>query len=386
MKIVFVSNYYNHHQSAFSEAMVRLLGDGYAFISTTPVESERINMGWSATDRPPFVLLAYASSEDQEKCKKLILEADCVIWGDAPRTYLKQRLAQKKLTFLYTERIFKSGFQYKKWPMTFLRHFYIFGRHSNLYLLCASAYTATDFAKLLLFKNKAFKWGYFPQVKHFSDIHVVLQPKASCSITWAARFIDWKHPELPILAAKQLKDSGYTFSMNLIGTGALEASMKSLVSDLALQDCVHFLGAMSPDNVRKHMENSEIFLCTSDFNEGWGAVVNEAMSSGCAVVASHAMGSVPYLIHHNNNGFIFESENLSDLVRNLRYLLDHSEQRAAIGAAAYATIRDTWNANIAAERLIALTQSLLENKRTSPYTTGPRSTAQLLNNNWYHGV
>ena len=81
-----------------------------------------------------------------------------------------------------------------------------------------------------------------------------------------------------------------------------------MIREKKLEDCVHMLGAMSPDEVRKHMEQANIFLFTSDRNEGWGAVLNEAMNSGCAVVASHAIGSVPYLIKNGNNGYIYENE------------------------------------------------------------------------------
>ena len=44
------------------------------------------------------------------------------------------------------------------------------------------------------------------------------------------------------------------------------------------------------------MEESEIYLVTSDRKEGWGAVVNEAMNSGCAVVADHMIGAAPWMI------------------------------------------------------------------------------------------
>jgi hypothetical protein len=37
---------------------------------------------------------------------------------------------------------------------------------------------------------------------------------------------------------------------------------------------------MPPEEVRVHMEQSNIYLFTSDFGEGWGAVLNEAMNSG----------------------------------------------------------------------------------------------------------
>ena len=49
------------------------------------------------------------------------------------------------------------------------------------------------------------------------------------------------------------------------------------------------------------MEKSEIFLFTSDKGEGWGAVLNESMNSACAVVASHAIGSVPFLLKDGEN-------------------------------------------------------------------------------------
>ena len=46
-----------------------------------------------------------------------------------------------------------------------------------------------------------------------------------------------------------------------------------------------------------YMESSHIFLLfTSDRNEG--AALNESMNSGCAVVASDAIGSVPYLMRY----------------------------------------------------------------------------------------
>ena len=53
------------------------------------------------------------------------------------------------------------------------------------------------------------------------------------------------------------------------------------------------------------MERADIYLATSDRQEGWGAVINEAMNSGCAVVADHMMGAVPYLISHEENGMIY---------------------------------------------------------------------------------
>ena len=47
MKWVFASNYINHHQIPFCDAMYELLQGSFAFIQTMEMEEERVRMGWS---------------------------------------------------------------------------------------------------------------------------------------------------------------------------------------------------------------------------------------------------------------------------------------------------------------------------------------------------
>ena len=44
--MAFVSNYINHHQIPFCNAMNRLLQGNFLFIQTEPMEEQRIQMGW----------------------------------------------------------------------------------------------------------------------------------------------------------------------------------------------------------------------------------------------------------------------------------------------------------------------------------------------------
>ena len=41
MKIVFISNYFNHHQKPLSDALFGMIGEGYSFISTSTMSEER---------------------------------------------------------------------------------------------------------------------------------------------------------------------------------------------------------------------------------------------------------------------------------------------------------------------------------------------------------
>ena len=79
MTIIFVSNYINHHQIPFSEACYRELGEGYRFIQTEPMEEERVAMGWGTEGcRLPYVRHLY---EEEEECRRLILESDIAVFG-----------------------------------------------------------------------------------------------------------------------------------------------------------------------------------------------------------------------------------------------------------------------------------------------------------------
>ncbi|NLX74757.1 MAG: glycosyltransferase family 4 protein [Synergistaceae bacterium] len=83
--------------------------------------------------------------------------------------------------------------------------------------------------------------------------------------------------------------------------------------------------------VREEMEKANIFLFTSDRQEGWGAVLNESMKSGCAVVGSKTIGSVPFLINHEENGLIYSNDDIEDLYFNVEKLLKNEELRKKYG-------------------------------------------------------
>lgn len=263
-----------------------------------------------------------------------------------------------------------------------------FYRNRPVYMLCASAYTALDYGIHGAYFGKTFKWGYFPETKHY-DLDDLMSQKQSTkdgcvSILWAGRLIDMKHPETAVNLADALRRKGYTFKLSIIGNGSLEDELKATILEKNLSDHVEMLGAMPPEKVRGHMEKADIFLFTSDFGEGWGAVLNESMNSGCAVVASHAIGSVPFLIKHRENGMIYHSGNMDELYEHVKYLLDHPAEQKRMGQAAYETIVGEWNAEIAAERLVQLAEHLLSGEKYPDlFESGPCSRAKILKDDWY---
>ena len=381
MKLVFASNYFNHHQSALSEALHARTSGDYYFIATSEMRQGRGELGYGSDSTPGFVLRAHQG--DEVEARRRIEEADALIIGSAPEKLIAARIGSGKLTFRYSERLLKKKLSLTGWVKRFILLNVRNPRHKAVYLLCAGGYTAADFAKFGLFKGRAYQWGYFPETKHYPSCEALLLEKQPNELLWAGRLIDWKHPEYAIEVAKRLKAAGTEFTLNIIGSGELETTLRQQIEAEGLQGCINLLGSMKPEYVRKYMERASIFLATSDRQEGWGAVINEAMNSGCAVVASHAMGAVPYLINHDDNGLIYRSGDIDMLYEQVRTLLADGEKCAAIGARAYETITQKWNAEVAAERFCQLSRAILSGQEAPDlYQDGPCSRAQILSDDW----
>lgn len=369
--MVFVSCYLSIHQVPVCEEIYKRLGEDFHYISVSRIPSWRLKSGYSDLDSEyPFVVKAY---ENEERALKLSEESDVVIVGSAPDKYIIKRLRMNKLTFRCSERFYKKGYRLKSFVHDYISSWIHHRRFRNkkLYMLCASAYTAEDCKRFGNYSKKMYKWGYFPSFfeMDLESLFVRKKSQGVVSILWAGRLVEFKHPEMAISLARHLKDKGISFSMRIVGSGDLEGSISEMISKYDLRDCVKLLGVMDPNSVREEMKDSDIFLFTSDYGEGWGAVVNEAMNSGCAVIACDAAGSVPFLIKDGENGLTFsigEQERMNLLVERL--VVDE-EYRVKLGKCAYESIRDIWNAKVAVDRLMVL----INNVKTSDisYDEGP---------------
>lgn len=387
MKIALYSDYLNHHQLPLALAINKIPNVEYIFVANTPFNEKRISLGYKDLNSSyDFVLRTYESKKNLKIAHDLARDADIVMVGCAPISFLWDRIRVGKTAFRPIERLFKEENRVYNFPRNVFRSFKYFIPFQNkkLFFLAASAYLAADANFLANYKNKVFRWAYFTECKEINcmslekerirhDIPVIL---------WVGRFLKWKHPECPIYMAKELKKKGYKFKVDMIGGGEMKDVLVDLIKRNDLEDCVSLLGTKTPEEVRLLMEQSDIFLLTSDSNEGWGAVLNESMSSGCAVVASHACGSSPFLIKDGENGFMYKSGNTQQLQQKVELLLNDVNLRLKMGRNAFNYIREMWSAELAAERLIDLSDRLA-NGLSSQFVDGPCSPSPILRNNWY---
>lgn len=379
MKILFLSNFFNHHQKPLADYLYSVLMDDYVFVETMDhFPEEQLNLGYNSYDVPYTVRY-----RDQKAfVDRMILEADVVICGQAPVGMIKDRLKTGKLTFRCSESRYKKLNRFLKWPIYTYESYWF----NKCYLLCASAFAPIDYYLSGMSPEKCYKWGYFTEVKKYESVVDLMRMKRakhpqSVSILWAGRLLGWKHPERALYVAENLKNKGYSFTLEIIGTGKLQSKLARLISEKGLDDCVKLLGSMPHVEVRKKMEESDVFLFTSGRGEGWGAVLNESMNSGCAVVVDGNIGSAPYLIDNGVNGLIYSGEDNSDLLKKVERLVQDRTMTVSLGRKAYETILNIWNAEVAGKNLMALCDALLTNN-VVPIMNGPCEHAPLMLRTW----
>lgn len=279
MKVIFVSNFLTHHQVPFCEEMQKKLGNDFKFVSTVKIFQWRLDLGFKDLDQEyDYVVRAYESDEAFKEAKKLVDEADIVIIGSTTDDLLVDRLKQDKIVVRYRSRIWlfvdgfwKTVFNKDKIKLLYGRHLK-YRKNKNLYLLCANAYGANDFGGLGLYKNKMYKWGYFLETNKYNIDELIAKKEQNekMQIIWVARFLKWKHPEYVVKLAKKLKAQNYKFHIQMLGQGVLEEKTRQQIKQNNLEDVVEIVGQVPSDKVKDYMEKANIFIGTSDSNEGWG--------------------------------------------------------------------------------------------------------------------
>lgn len=383
IKVVYLSNLLNHYQLALSKGFVKLENVDYYFISTTTLTEERKKLKIPEYNHyDSWAVCALDSDKEKQRAYELFMDADIAIYGMVPKEFkylLKDRHKAKKNVFHASERVYKKKPKLIEMPLRAILYFFRHTIHRNDYMLCASAFTAPDYRRTGNYKNKVFKWGYFSEFIEYKNFEFANKKNQNkFQICWVGRYLDWKHPESMIHLAKYLKNKNYNFIIKMVGVGELFDVIKQKVFDEKLTDCVEIIGSLPPEGVREIMLESHVFAFTSDRGEGWGVVLNEAMNSGCVVVGSNTIGSVPFLLNDGQNGIVFKSEDWNDMSSKIESLIHDKNKCHELSIAAYNTIRDIWNPDIAAKRFVNMAQSILCGKDTPYNDMGPCSRAPII--------
>ncbi|MFN8387110.1 MAG: glycosyltransferase family 4 protein [Anaerolineales bacterium] len=136
-------------------------------------------------------------------------------------------------------------------------------------------------------------------------------------IIFAGRFMEQKSPLQIIETLNEIKDLPWKCVM--IGDGPLMPDVKKSMEELGLGDRFILTGWITPDEVMKQFEQSDILFMPS-LSEGLPVVGVQALSKGLAIVASRVGGFVD-LVDEGRNGYLVEVGNSEGFKSKLQELL-----------------------------------------------------------------
>lgn len=138
--------------------------------------------------------------------------------------------------------------------------------------------------------------------------------------------------------------------LTLVGDGPAGDQMRRLASELGLGDDCRFEPATrTPEQWLRRMD---IFVQPSR-SEALSNSLMEAMSAGCAVVASRVGGN-PELVDDGRTGLLFPSGDPAALAGRLRELVDNAERRRQMAAAGRRAMREHFSPEACIDSMSAI--------------------------------
>ena len=130
----------------------------------------------------------------------------------------------------------------------------------------------------------------------------------------------YKAPDIVVKAIARLVRKGYHIKLTWLGGGQYLEPMRELAASLGVSDHVDFRGAVSLDEVRKELDNADLFVHASRA-EGLPRALIEAMAKGLPAVGSTVAG-IPELI---DKKALVPPNNVKKLSDTIAYFIDNPE-------------------------------------------------------------
>ncbi|RZK60938.1 MAG: glycosyltransferase family 1 protein, partial [Pedobacter sp.] len=138
------------------------------------------------------------------------------------------------------------------------------------------------------------------------------------------RLVSDKGVDLALLALHKLKKLSLkrqeptNYTLTIIGEGEELGKLKLLVTELDLINDVTFLGSLTGETLIKTLNEHQVMLVPSRWQEPFGVVVLEGMACGCIPVVSDSGGLRDAV---GDAGLIFKNGDVDDLVEKMNLLL-----------------------------------------------------------------
>lgn len=134
-------------------------------------------------------------------------------------------------------------------------------------------------------------------------------------------------------ACEILKRKHKKFHCHFVGkwSDITQKEFTKKTAEYALQDYITDYGAKYNTEKELFFSQTDIFLFPTH-NEAFGLVLLEAMEYSIPCIATNE-GGIPSIIEENKTGFIIKKHSPEEIADKIEYLMEHPEQRIAMGKA-----------------------------------------------------
>ncbi len=149
------------------------------------------------------------------------------------------------------------------------------------------------------------------------------EPRTENRILFVGRVTGEKQIDV-LIRALTLLPAELDAKVEIVGGGDQKRNLEHLAAELGVADRVTFTGYVTDEELRDAYHRASV-LAMPSIAELQSIVTMEAMASALPVVAADAM-ALPHLVHHGENGYLFEPSNPDDLAAKLRTVLEASPE------------------------------------------------------------
>lgn len=308
-------------------------------VSLRSLPPARRKLGWPemAPDAP--YLQPWRSLRDRQAYYEALLQADVAVmpgffhFYTLPFHHWLRRLTGK-VTLLWSEPFLGHPRTLSQSAIRgVVKKLLLLPCNSAKYHLLATGYgSESDWCLMGMTRWKAwiFCFATSPQVKRPNDVS--RRRRNEIHILYCGSLIHRKGVDLLINALGNSNIRRLNWRLTLVGDGDMRSQLEAAANGLGIGDRVTFTGALSSTQCQEVLRTGHMLVLPSRY-DGWGAVVNEAMEWGMAVVVSDAVGARRPLVVDGVNGRVFRNDDAESLASVLFELLADRSRIQAMGEA-----------------------------------------------------
>ena len=315
MKICILLPYANPHVTGWIDEFIRISKHEIVVGVVNSVMKYRNNY-FKEVDNNDGYLYFFKNSQNAKSFKLELKDCECFIsLGMFEQWFLKSLFLMPNVRKIF---ILSEPFrEINKWNL-FARKFYAelvktLKNNSKYSFLCIGGPIVKEqYSSFGFSKTKFYRFGYFP--------NLCLEPKdfnrkiSIIRILFVGQLIPRKGVDILLRAIKYLQRKYTNWQVEIIGDGTLRKRVfKSIMNEKRVQ----YIENISDRSIMKtKFDNHDILFLPSYF-DGWGAVVNEALSSCCSLLLSQNVFAGVELLKHDENGFKFNPYNLNEVYASI---------------------------------------------------------------------